>query len=96
MCPHTYVCKQVNTVVKLFNNDIDPDDMLDLDRRQNLVQSVETANLEVPAADLVFNGDVEEANRLEYSTYRWVPVRHAGFTTRVGVWKVVEAHEEKN
>ena len=34
--------------------------MLFLDRRQYLVQSVETANLDEPAADLVFNGDVEE------------------------------------
>ena len=47
-------------MVKLFNNHIDADDMLYLDRRQYLVDSVETSNLDQPAEDLLYNGDVEQ------------------------------------
>ena len=52
--------KMVNDVVKIFNSIVDPDDMLYLDRRSQLDQSVETVHRETPAVELCFNGDVEE------------------------------------
>ena len=57
MCPYIM---QVNSVVKIFNDYVHPRDQLFEDRHEKLLQAVETVNREIPATDLMHNGDTDE------------------------------------
>ena len=46
--------------MRLFNNDVNPDDLLYLDRREMLIKAVEAYNREQPASDLLYNGDTDK------------------------------------
>ena len=58
ICPYTL---QVNSVAKIFNGLVHPRDQLFEDRHEKLLQAVETVNREIPATDLLHNGDMDEA-----------------------------------
>ena len=60
---HVSTHQQVSDVVKLFNNDIPPDDMLYLDRYDILVKSLEAFFRGQPAENLLYNGDIDEATK---------------------------------
>ena len=57
MCPYIM---QVNSFVKIFNDLVHPRDQLFEDRNEKLLQAVETVNREIPATDLLNNGDTAE------------------------------------
>ena len=46
----------VNNVVKIFNEFIPPEELLFLDRCEQLERAIETVNLEIPVTDLFFDG----------------------------------------
>ena len=48
---------QVNSYIKTFNDSVHPHDQLFQDRYDKLLQAVETVNREIPATDLLNNGD---------------------------------------
>ena len=55
-----HVSIQINVVLRSFNNDVNPNDNLFLERRELLVRAVEGYNREQPAAGLLYNGDIEQ------------------------------------
>lgn len=68
VCPHVIMCvssychdcvlipKQVNHVVKVFNEYVPPEELLHVDRCQHLERAIETVNREIPAENLLFLG----------------------------------------
>ena len=57
ICPYIM---QVNSYIKIFNDLVHPREQLFEDRDAKLLQAIETVNREIPATDLLNNGDTAE------------------------------------